>query len=471
MRVRAVLGIAWLLVREYVPRTGPWLVALYIAFLATSFALPAPDPASRAQMVRGFSYEAATVLALASAVFATALAIPRDVAGRRVQSIFAKPIGRAGYVIGRALGGFALCGLTLAAFWVVTVLAFAIGVRAEDNPVLHTRPADRVVQLRVGGGTSLMLGGLTAASRAYRRPHDERMWLTGTDRARFEFRGVPIAELPDPIEVEVLARAFAPLEQERTVNASVVISRPGHEAPLFSEILPIRDKTARSIILERSALGGGETFDLDVVVGVAPDERSALGFDLRLDATGRGQAEIGLREASEGFAWNLLRAYALTFLAGLIVISFAVLGSTRLTSWVSLFLAMFFFVVGLSMPFVKEVAAELQEDPAAFEDAGEHEHSDHGGHDDHDHDGDGQADHDDGEHAEPVVTSIDQLRGKTLAAIALVLPDLGHFDAPWIRKGRRIPWGLVGRNVLYALVYMTIFIAASAVSLSFRELG
>lgn len=467
MTLSPILAVTRLLVREYLPRGGPWILALYTVFLVGTLALPVPDEEARAQLVRGFTFEAASLLAVLAAVFAAALAVPRDVAWRRVQPLFAKPIARAEYVVGRAAGGWVLCAALLASFYVLTVMAVWIHFPAHLMEVDDAAEPSRVVVVRFGGGPSLLAGGITGMSRAWDEPRAQRVWLVGGAWARFEFRDVDVASLQSPLVVRLVPRVYTSLVGKGASRVDVSVGwGPGHT--LMERQLEVRDRQPVELVLASDGTVSEVVETLDVTVRLAAGERLAVGFDLEPDAAGRARAGVGLALRPGGFPGNLLRAYLLALVAGIVMVSLAVLGSTRLSAWVSLFFAVFFCLLGSMVPFIEEVAGELLKEPAAAESssvAGEGQDGDHAGHDH------GKGGHDGHVADASGVTWMDRQRGRALGVLSHALPDLSRFDAPWLRRGLRIPWTLVASGGWYALPYVLGFLVLAAVSLQRRELG
>jgi len=340
-----ILSLAQHTFRESLRKKVMLVIGLFIIVVLVSSTLaPAEYPGAKVRLAMTVAFKSMALFGLVSVVFLAATSIPDDIQQRTAYTLLTKPVTRLQFVLGRTLGFV----------FVATALLTVMGVFswAFIHYMASTHLSDRFQQAEFLAGRRFIKAQafhlMKGSQVLEREPTAEgQYWVYGPLDVvgRFTFMNL----LPEALWAD---RVYA--EMEFLNNAQGVGGLRG------------------VVTVMNPSTGDSE----DISVYYASRKVTYFGFPSRLidargtvvitvrrtaegDALGITKEDMRIRLQPVGFAWNLTKMMVPLLLGLTVAAALAVMGSTFLSSMVSICFGFFLCFLGNIVEGMRSVAASL----------------------------------------------------------------------------------------------------------------
>ena len=416
-----ILSLARHTFRESVRKKVMLVAGLYVVVVVVSTGLaPSYYPEARTELALAVALKGMALFGLITVVFLAATNIPDDIHEQTIYSLLAKPVTRWRLVAGRTLGFVLLAALLLL---VMSVFSWAFIRFTARRYLDRAQEAELLAGRRFLPATSLQVlkGGqvqeITPSPEGYYWVHGDLDMV-----ARYSFLNVlPAARWGEHIvgELEFISNARG----TGVLRGVVTVTNP---------------TTGRSEdigLLYQNYKVSTFAFAPDLA-----DERGNVLVEVKRssteDALGVRPRDLRLRLRPISFEWNLAKA-VLSLLMGLTVAAaLAVMGSTMLSSLVSICFGFFLCFLGNVVEGLQGLAASVAQPAAVFFNLTPGASL-------------GLAE------APPTwMTVLGLVMRYLLTGVSLVVPDFRTFYAsPYLLAGHSVPVSFLGSAALYLLLY------------------
>ncbi|MBI1854133.1 MAG: ABC transporter permease [Planctomycetes bacterium] len=280
------------------------LAALAVVLLFLIALLPAVAPEEKAVMLVKLLVGVAGIVATVSLTFVGAAAVSGDLERGHLAVVFAKPVSRAGWIAGRALGVAALAPILLGALYGIALAAFYLATSGDLSSELRLLHPEREIVGHVGK-------------------------LADGPAVEWTFDETALASRPHVLRL----RPRAEDERMPRVPAVLCVSR-GVDEPAETRNFSVGRDLVRDLELPPGLLDGK-----GLRVRVIPRDEAAA---LRADP----DAAVLLAPSTGGFASNLARAFASLAAAASLAGAFSVAASAAVGGRIALLLALTLVVAG-----------------------------------------------------------------------------------------------------------------------------
>lgn len=331
-----ILAVAKHVFRESLRKKILFVLGLFfLILLVSSFFLEAVSPEDRVKLVMRVSFGSLAFFGVMAAIFLAATSLPGEVEEKLIQVVMTKPIGRFQFLLGKILGFISVLALLL---FIMGVLSWAlIQIVAEGR----TLPAERLFSprsLTFSGEDAERIKLLEEAAKAGRVswwavPEEIlAIWhwegLRGAlpwGEATFRVRNITPEGGPRRTEVEL--RAYSPLG---VVRVQEIVVEDGE--PAAFEFEP----------------GEAEGEFRVEVRGLDPD--FAIGVERK---------SLKILAPPGNFHLNFIKCLLLLFFKLTLMVVITVMGSTFLSSAVTITFSLFVYLTGHMIEFLKGVLATI----------------------------------------------------------------------------------------------------------------
>jgi ABC-type transport system involved in multi-copper enzyme maturation permease subunit len=434
-----VLSLARHTLRESLRKKVMLVAPVFVVLVLVSTELaPATYPEARPRLALAAALKGMALFGLVTVVFLAATNVPDDIQRRTIYSLLTKPLPRWKLILGRTLGFVLVAAGLLAVMGLFSWAFIRYTARRYLNPVEQAEvlagrrfiQAQTVQALRSGAVLDL-----PATAEGLRWIHGDLDMV-----ARYMFLGIlPQARWTDMIhgELEFLsnARGTGGLPGVLTIinpttgdSADLSVFYAEGKVTPFSFAAQLVDEGGNVLVLVR------RTSEHDAL-GVRPE-------DLRLR----------LRPVSFGF--NLVKAMLPLLLGLTVAAALAVMGSTVLSSLVSVCFAFFICFLGNIVEGMRSIAATVGQPgsgllelyPAMFQAPSE---------------------------APPAWSvMMNQMVRYLLTGVSMVVPDFRNFYAsPYLLQGTSVPLSALGEAALYFLIYGGVALVLACLLFRRREMA
>jgi len=433
-----ILSLARHTFRESVRKRVMLVAALYVVVVVVASGLaPTYYPEARVELALAVGLKGMALFGLITVVFLAATNIPDDIHEQTIYSLLTKPVTRWRLVAGRTLGFVLVAALLLV---VMTVFSWAFISFTARRYLDRTQEEEMLLGRRFRDASSLQIlkGGevqeVAPSTEGYYWVHGDLDVI-----ARYSFLNVlPAALWGDRIvgELEFLSNARG----------------TGRLAGVLTVSNPTTGRSVDISLLYQNYKVTTFFFSPDLV-----DERGNVLLEVKRtsteDAVGVRPGDLRLRLRPASFAWNLGKN-AVSLLMGLTVAAaLAVMGSTMLSSLVSICFGFFLCFLGNIVEGLRGLAASLSQPasvilnltPGAVPRMGE---------------------------TTPTwMTIVGEVIRYLLTGVSVVVPDFRTFYAsPYLLAGRSVPASFLGWATLYLLLYGGVAVVAAWLLFRRREM-
>jgi ABC-type transport system involved in multi-copper enzyme maturation permease subunit len=330
-----------------------WIILLFgLLLISSSLLLPVINPADRIKLVEAWSFRGISLFGMIVIIFLAAVSIPEDIEDRKFYILFTKPIPRHIFITGKVIGYSLVMAifvglmslLSLGYLNVVTLLT----KDASGKTVSMNRLTDKITATTFsfaqptqnkGGGIS---GNYT--------PDDNQpveFTLNGeTDNyVSWQFERLPTNKLPNPVTAEV---KIAISEKGFHFDSQVIIGIRRYDQKsknyLFFKLkeLELKHLQSQTIEFDRDFIDPYGDIEL-FIQRTNPNSELIAQFD-----------SLRILSAPKNYALNYLKVAGLIFFQITMLTFLIVLGSTFLSSGVTIFWGFFIVFCGSGMSFFKE---------------------------------------------------------------------------------------------------------------------
>ncbi len=508
VRWRRIWALALLSLKEARRRRVVWVFAsMALVFLFVDWFVPYNRPADQVRNYVRVFYWSMTPLFLVTASLLGAFGIPADVKSQTIHTIVTKPVERYEIVLGRFLGYGILLTLGLVGMSVLSLLYVARGVSEE------ARRDSFKARVWVEGNLSFAGTRSAQHGESVGREWEYRSYITGPSPhagkqpiqyAIWTFPTLPadLASRPDdsPVKFEFSFDIFRTTKgrEARGVFCTFTFAPGKLDVPQVEALKQERDQLLKSkksvaevtrTLIDKDGyyeLGGKEIFDyqtssVEVPAGLirkALDEQKAAGgsvpalkvlVNVEKDKQGSQNQLIGVAQrdfyllANEMPFWqNYLKGIFGLWYSMLLLLGLAVVLSTYLSGIISWLCALFLFLAGYFLDYIKTLAAGRSEGGGGFESAlrllnrtpinAPLTQSP----------------------TVSVLQTFDEGYRRVLGLILKVIPDVNRFDLTnYVAEGFNIPWGqeLLLNTFLYLVCDLLPWACLAFYLMKYREVA
>ena len=403
------------------------LIGLGMLIMAISPFIPTTDePDARIKMILVMFFQVVVLLCITGVIFISAVSLPHEIEDRTIYGILSKPISRIKLSVGKILG-FALVSafllITLSLLNMTVIQWAGSGLPEQYKGIFKARDEFQASKFSILGKSHHVREGIA--------------WIEGgrSGIAVWSFSDLyKNLDNKSSFEVELSLK----MESSRGFVDTVplVVGIEGVVSGRHKvEVLSVRIDEPLIIKLDPEIF---QTRD-NVNISVFPIHG--------MDYIGVTQKDVRIFSVQKSFVCNYGKAVVITFLKFLLIVIIAVMGSTYLSTPVSIVSALFVFLCGHVLDFIKDFSLLIQR-------------------------------YDVHEHALPTVLKkpnifliyLDYVIKKPLEVLSMVLPDFKRFDSlKFLLKGINIPLETVGISVGYTAMYAAICLFISSIIFKKRE--
>lgn len=403
------------------------LTGLGVLILAMLLVIPTTDePDARVKMALVVFFQVVTLLCILGVIFLSATSLPHEIEDRTIYGILSKPISRLKIVAGKIAGFASLSALLLI---ILSLLNMAIIQRIasklpeEYKGVLKARNEFNASQFSIKG--------------KIHHTREEILWIEGGRS------GIAVWSFSPVCKTSENASAF-----EVVLNLKIECGRG------VNDTIPLAVGIENAISGRSKTEVSSATVDKPLTLKIAPEIIQDNGtinvtvFPLSgEDYLGVRPGDVKIFSLQKGFVSNYAKAIVITFLKFFLIITIAVMGSTYLSTPVSIVCALVIFLCGHILEYIRDFSLLMQRTDV----------------------------HD---HALPAVLKkpntfliyMDYLLKKPLDLLSFILPDFQKFDSlKFLLKGINIPLEIVGFSLGYTAMYAGICLVISAIIFKKRE--
>ncbi|PCJ57622.1 MAG: hypothetical protein COA79_15365 [Planctomycetota bacterium] len=329
-----VFAIAYNSFQEAV-RSKVFLICIFILGVLCLMAplLPSVDtPILKLKLVLSVSTSICYIFGLIILIFTSSNLISDDISSRRIFTIFPKPVSRLSYLCGKLLGisYLAVSLMIILAIIVIFFVRFTYFTFNEDEK-LEAASFFQMIETESVDKIELFQNGLPSKIN---RP---------ATSFNVTFNGVSAGKILNLMTIRFLAyfRSKKDLSHDGVVYFDIKIMDQKSQKILQNmKEVKIQDGEFRTIDLPENLFSYSGKKDLKFIFSISEKSQESIGGVLVK------QTDILLRKPSSSFELNVFKAFILLAAQFVLLGFICIMGSTRLSSFVAIMLALTLFIAG-----------------------------------------------------------------------------------------------------------------------------
>ncbi len=330
-----ILAIAKHIIRESLRKKILFILGLFfLILLVSSLFLETAGQEDRIKLVERISFGSLAFFGVLAAIFLPATSLPGEIEEKMIQVIMTKPIGRLNFLLGKILGFISVIGLI---FLLMGTLSWALVLITAQGNSLSAKRSFSPRNLTFSGENTDKVKLLKETTKK-----GKVSWLTGPQdiRAIWDWEGVK-GNLPQG-EATFRVLNTTPAGGARRTELEVRCSSPDIKTATVRKITVEDDKPVK-FAFDFEETHPGEDFRIEV---------KRLDFDY---AIGVEKESLKILAPPGSFHLNFMKALLLLFFEIIFMVVITVMGSTFLSSTVTITLALFVYLSGHMIDFLRTV--------------------------------------------------------------------------------------------------------------------
>lgn len=348
-----LLAVIILTYKESVRKRVFWLILFFTVLLITSSALfPVINPADRVKLVEAWSLRWISLFGMTMIIFLAAVSIPEDIEDKKFLIIFTKPLARGTFITGKLIGYIVVMAIFVTLIGLLS-LGYLKVVNALSSPTSNTMsPLDRLRQPVKAKEFSFIQPGQNTegnASGTYLTDEEQplEIHLSGAvgNYAAWRFEGLDRRRLTNPVKVQI---RIGISEKHFRFASSVIIGVKIYEPKTRRYLLiPLKEIEIRHLnpaIIEVDSSLIDQFGDLELCLRrINPESELIVTPE-----------SVQILSAAKSYSWNYLKYLGFIFFQVTLLTILVVMGSTFLSSGITVFFGFFMLFCGAGMSFFKE---------------------------------------------------------------------------------------------------------------------
>ncbi|MDR4507253.1 MAG: ABC transporter permease [Candidatus Brocadiaceae bacterium] len=411
-------------VRRKIPHVLIGLGILIIVFSPFIPTTEEPDALPKIMMVVFF--QVVVLVCNIGILLLAATSIPREIESKTLYGILSKPISKLKFVLGRITGFSIVSALILAVlalFHLAAIEWSASGLPEEYKGIVKAREMFHASQFSIQGKPHHV--------------HGETIWIEGGKKgfASWNFSEL-YAHDENKNSFEIECNIKIESDREHFDDIPLIAKTENTLSGEFvTEVLSAKIDTPLTFKLNPAIIQKAGV----VHIALSPESNS--------DFIGVTRENVKVFSVQQGFLLNYAKAIFITFLKFLLIVVVAVLGSSYLSTSVSVLYALVIFLCGHMVDFLRDFTLLIH------------------GHDIHAHGLETAM-----KKPNTFLLFLDSILKKPLEWVSFLLPDFKKFDSlKFLLKGVSIPDDSIGASVGYTALYACVCIVIATIILKNRE--
>lgn len=430
-----ILAFSQLTFRECLRKKILLVVFPFVLVIVASAVFPVGDAEGRIKLAITWTQTATALFANLVAIFLAALAMPEDIEEKRVYMVLTKPVTRAEFLCGRAVGFFLVMGVFVGVLAATSCAFLYATAHLGRNPsALSCRKKIEAAKVQFGeqeGGRSVVSGGMSRDGQ-----FQVRLRGGSENYVNWIFEGLHPRRFGPEIQAEFeVGIQRAEFDQYGNLK---VLAGPNLEEPVFRGSVRVRNNEPVRIGIPAAAMGAGSQLVVQIERGEA-------------DATLTVSREsVRLLSAPLPFWWGYLKGAFLHTLQACLLVCLLMFGASFLSAPVNVFLGLALYLAGSMAPFLGEAIETTRWSIQQQLTLGRKPFITHP--------------------ADGIPLRMQQASVYVSEASRHVLPKFGTLDGQtFLVNGQDVPLGFVGSGILYFALYAAVSLLIGFVVLQFRE--
>lgn len=381
--MQQLLAVINLTYKECVRKKVFWIIIFFTVLLtSSSLLLPVITPADRLRLIEVWSLRSISLFGMLMAIFLVAVSIPEDIEDHKFYSILTKPISRSTYIMGKLLGYV----VVMAVFTALMGL-LSLGYLKVVNALIKVAPGKVAPLVRLNQKIKAKefsfkqpdhnRGGVASGKYSVDKEKSLEVFLSGeiANRATWRFEDLKSAQLSDPVKAELKVGISEPgfrFASRIFVGAKVYDPESKKQLLVLLENTEVRHHTPIIIKFNRKYI---DRFgDLELFV-----ERTNPASQIIVTPD-----SLQILSGPKNYTWNYMKVVGMIFFKIVLLIVLVIMGSTFLSTGITILFGIFMLFCGGLMGFFKESVQAMERairyvaPLEAAQRVGHHAHADEG---------------------------------------------------------------------------------------------
>ena len=338
-----IVAVAKHVIQESLRKKILFIIGLFFLILIiSSFFLQAVSQEDKIKLIEGISFGSMAFFGVLAAIFLSATSLPEEIEGKLIQVVMTKPVGRLNFLLGKMLGFISVIGLLLL---LMGALSWALVRITAKGEILSAKRSFAPQSLTFSGENTNKVKLLEEASRK-----GKVAWLTGPEKIKavWSWKGLK-GNLPQG-EATFRVTNTTPRGGARKTELEVRCFSPSLKTVAVRKITVEDDKAVKFDFKEPGSK----------ISASSPGKLRIEVRRLNLDyAIGVKKENLQVLAPPGSFQLNFLKGLLILYFELIFMVAVTVMGSTFLSSMVTITLALFVYLAGHMIEFLRTVMSTM----------------------------------------------------------------------------------------------------------------